>query len=653
MIPCFPSPFPDELLYSVCARYSDRIQYSDKQFLNQELFGDRNVTTVVDLPSHLNHLISVLPPGYGYTAQRLIDEHTLLPFYAPFLPLNRVERIREKMMFFDALSIHNLSGITPTIIRRPNWLRFCPLSAQEDDLKFGELYWHRLHQLAGVEVCPIHYVFLECSKAPARNHSNCSEYFCAEQAIVLTTPRELDLSDPNHKVLLSIAQDATTLLCKHDITPDFKCLHNRYIRILANRGLATYNGAVRIRKLVEEFKQYYSPEILSLLQCEVDESKRSNWLSQIVKSLNRDKVNHPLRHLLLIRFLGYTQEEWNKLPNHLDFFGSGPWPCLNPTCEFFRQLSIKECHINYQKTHGGRLTGTFCCSCGFTYIRTGPDVCPEDNMRIDDVEKYGTIWEEALRKLWSDSTLSLQKICMLLGTASKDTIKRQAVRLNLPFPRKGPRGRLTYIEPRKYCFKTAKETFFDNLDYYRTEWLKILEKYPSATRTFLSRNFRPFYNRLRAYDEQWLEMHLPLANKNREPRQYPTRYVDWSSRDAQLAVAVELSASNLRNMPGHPIRITRAAIGRAIDRKSLLEQCLDKLPLTKEILTKVVETHCEFAIRRIQWVAECFHEENIHPTRKQLVRRVSMQPKIAANPQVKVAIDLALASFEPTSNVTV
>ncbi len=69
MIPCFPNPFPDELLYSVCARYSDRMQYSDKQFLNQELFGDKNLTTIFDLPSHLSHLISVLPPGYSYTVE--------------------------------------------------------------------------------------------------------------------------------------------------------------------------------------------------------------------------------------------------------------------------------------------------------------------------------------------------------------------------------------------------------------------------------------------------------------------------------------------------------------------------------------------------------------------------------------------------------
>lgn len=107
MIPCFPTPLPDELLYSVCARYSERMQYSDKQFLNRELFGDKNIATVVDLPSHLSHLLSILPPGHGYTVDRLIDEHTLLPFYSPFLPLERVNRIREHMIGVGGSAIHN------------------------------------------------------------------------------------------------------------------------------------------------------------------------------------------------------------------------------------------------------------------------------------------------------------------------------------------------------------------------------------------------------------------------------------------------------------------------------------------------------------------------------------------------------------------
>ena len=63
MITVFPDPYPDELLYSVCARYGDRMCYPSRMSLTAELFGNPNVVATLDLPSHLNRLVSVLPYG--------------------------------------------------------------------------------------------------------------------------------------------------------------------------------------------------------------------------------------------------------------------------------------------------------------------------------------------------------------------------------------------------------------------------------------------------------------------------------------------------------------------------------------------------------------------------------------------------------------
>jgi hypothetical protein len=76
MITCFPDPYPDELLYSICARYGERVRYpNQRKFLIQELFGSKCSSATVGLPCHLAHLISVLPPGHSYTVKRLIDNH--------------------------------------------------------------------------------------------------------------------------------------------------------------------------------------------------------------------------------------------------------------------------------------------------------------------------------------------------------------------------------------------------------------------------------------------------------------------------------------------------------------------------------------------------------------------------------------------------
>jgi hypothetical protein len=66
MLGCFPAPYPDELLYSLCARFHGRMQYPNKKDTMQELFGDEAAIAVVDLPSNLGSLVSALPPSSPY-----------------------------------------------------------------------------------------------------------------------------------------------------------------------------------------------------------------------------------------------------------------------------------------------------------------------------------------------------------------------------------------------------------------------------------------------------------------------------------------------------------------------------------------------------------------------------------------------------------
>ncbi|PHJ62307.1 hypothetical protein VF14_13990 [Nostoc linckia z18] len=90
MIAFFPDPYPDELLYSICARYTDIVQYPGSSSANQELFGSRSKIASVDLPINLSYLVANLPPGHQYTEDQLIDKHTLLPFYTQFCPQERI-----------------------------------------------------------------------------------------------------------------------------------------------------------------------------------------------------------------------------------------------------------------------------------------------------------------------------------------------------------------------------------------------------------------------------------------------------------------------------------------------------------------------------------------------------------------------------------
>src|SRR5258708_14216506 len=172
MIGVFPDPYPDEILYSICARLCEHAGYSKHRIAMRDIFGCEAMIASVVLPSRLDDLVAPLPPGSAYTADYLIAEHSLLPFYSPFLPPERLSRLRQDMGGRKGPAIHMRSGIMASNVPLSNWLRFCPQCVVEDRDCHGERYLHRVHQVSGVEICPFHEVYLQDSNVRARNQKS-------------------------------------------------------------------------------------------------------------------------------------------------------------------------------------------------------------------------------------------------------------------------------------------------------------------------------------------------------------------------------------------------------------------------------------------------------------------------------------------------
>ena len=96
MIPHFPDPYPGEAFYSVYARFCERLGL-DKNFIASRFFFGKSCEISVQLPHRFDHVVSNLPPGHSYTADQLIDEHTLLPFFAPFIDSARYQQAKSEM----------------------------------------------------------------------------------------------------------------------------------------------------------------------------------------------------------------------------------------------------------------------------------------------------------------------------------------------------------------------------------------------------------------------------------------------------------------------------------------------------------------------------------------------------------------------------
>lgn len=629
-----------------------------------DLFGARGGAAGVHLPSHIGYLVSNLPStnngSHCLSISSLINNNTLLPFYSPFIPPERLKRIQKYMESSDGSAIHNEAGITPSTVRSPNWLRFCPLCVEDDQKEGEDCYWHRLHQVPGVEVCPLHRVFLENSNIRARNRTNSSVYVSAEQTVCVTSARLLNSSIPAHQVLLNVARDAAWLLSQTDLHFSYNSLRDRYFMILADNELITAAGKIRLNRLIQVLRSKFSHHLLGFLQCDFNEQKDFNWPSWIIPHLNHNKTDPPIRHLLFIQSLGYSAESFFRLsikrrainaPQPTKPFGNGPWPCLNPTCKFYRQLIIKTYTCRNEKPKYTPV-GTFTCICGFSYARKGPIKSSEDTFRYDWVKSYGPVWEVALRKLWKDSSISIHHIARSFKVAH-NTIKNHAVRLGLKFPRKGPGPKISRVDPelQKYLVQYRLEKSEANKAKTRAskriEWLSILKKNPNSTRSSLATKIAPrLYGWLRTHDREWLRAHMPSHFK----RIGSARQVDWNDRDIQLSQAVRASAERLRAASGRPVRVTKQSIGQDLDKVESVanKRAMVKLPLTTRALEEVVETRTEFAIRRIRWAAESFRQENIVPAWSTLGLRARIDHAIWYVPSVKAVFEEELLSLQET-----
>ncbi len=126
MLGFFPTPYPDELLYSIIARYHIRSENISPKITLQELFGSTTTITTPDLPANLSNLSKCLQHLIPNSTTELIDRYTLYPYYCPFLPPQSDRSIQKSMKARTGSNIHTRAGIMASAISMPRYFRYCP-----------------------------------------------------------------------------------------------------------------------------------------------------------------------------------------------------------------------------------------------------------------------------------------------------------------------------------------------------------------------------------------------------------------------------------------------------------------------------------------------------------------------------------------------
>ncbi|WP_084327659.1 TnsD family Tn7-like transposition protein [Salinarimonas rosea] len=292
MLPYFPIPFPDELLYSIIARYHRHTCSPGPKATLEDLFRNRSVKASVDLQGHLGALAGRLPPGIGLNAETLARKHTLLPYYTAYQRPEVARAALEAVTRGTTEGLHLRLGIATWVVRAPVTLRFCPACDAETLAARGERCWRRAHQLPGVLVCPDHGGALRDSTVVPRATGQHDFVAATEEVCGPAEPPSWAANPACMELLGRIARGSAQLLSAPHPGRDIAGTEAAVHAAIAVRGLARPTGRPHRQRL-----EALRDAVLAPLRGVLAQASEDGWLLRLTRRHRR--AAPPLDHVLL------------------------------------------------------------------------------------------------------------------------------------------------------------------------------------------------------------------------------------------------------------------------------------------------------------------------------------------------------------------
>lgn len=158
MIGFMPDFYPDELVYSLLARYYQRSGYLAYIHAAKDLYS------VPTIRPDMYFINPMREEAWELITRRTSSEdviinHTMVPAFARLLPADARQTALQQMCRMEGKP-YMLLKVTHRRQDRTRYLRYCPVCAERDREIYGEAYWHRSAQIQGIDVCPEHGCYL-------------------------------------------------------------------------------------------------------------------------------------------------------------------------------------------------------------------------------------------------------------------------------------------------------------------------------------------------------------------------------------------------------------------------------------------------------------------------------------------------------------
>lgn len=617
MILKFPRPYPDENFYSWIARYHERSANYYAKTTVETVFNATHGCAIYGLPTGLMIFCSQLQPLIQYNPEQILQFHTSLPYYSSSFPKQRIKAAKAKMLGDFNAGTHAMLGMLATVVSDFRYLRYCSDCLNQDIQSFGEPYWHRVHQLPGVLLCPTHHKPVLNSQIDKQNIHAQLFANAGEHAKPNLIQKHIE---PCHR-LISVAEESAKLLSHFRRPVSSTHYRSKLIKAGFNKG-----SLIDQNKLAEAFSEFWPEAVLKSLGVPDDLKSQHSWLRFMTRRTRQGLQAHPLQHILLRLFLK-DQKPLTKAS--LPLQEPRTFSCPNPFCTELDDSSAKLVRTHQYK-ESGPTYGVISCNCGFSF---SCDINTSDLYK-GNVITYGDVWDKQFIE-YVQQGHSIHKLEQLMSV-SRPVIKRKALELNLK------PSWLSRARPKKAKMSVVEKRAIEHKKIYN----RYRKKHPSYSlkelRTKISATIKFLYR----YEREWLDQNRPPPKKTMMPER-----IDWKKRDQEYLEQVQSIVSELNSIPGKPQKITPFRISKILGQKNIFTKIPDKIPATMTYLTQACNKD-NYITRTFTWAAERLRQKGQVLTRNNILRKAAIRytPTDLHEAQLRELSSSYESSYKPFKN---
>jgi hypothetical protein len=288
----FPTPYPDELLGSVLIRACHHLGLAPASLV--KVLEDRSSDLFYLYPSFFQGLSRLT----NLSSSELLLNHTVFPYAAIALPTKRRSLLERELLTATARGNSvRLRASLGLHVEDMSRRRFCKQCRAEECKKIGESYWHRLHALPGVFVCPQH-----------------GEPLCVSGISVLPKlsnvnaklPQEVDGSPVDWGLDARTLQRLAAVVLESIALPaeTWNDVSNEYQRYAEKIDANNRQCCWDVLQCVLDFKRFYGDRFLDKVGLQLSSVGSDSWPARLAHGARLSPLSQ-LRHILLRLFLKF------------------------------------------------------------------------------------------------------------------------------------------------------------------------------------------------------------------------------------------------------------------------------------------------------------------------------------------------------------